>query len=148
MGSYAGVMKIAAARVGMTLAEYMARLDAGEKWCTGCKAWHPRAVFVVDRSRGDGLRARCLAADRGRTQPNRKRDPLRERARSLINARVARGVIPPANRLPCVDCGHVWGPGERRHEYDHYLGYEPEHHGDVESTCTLCHADREKIRNG
>lgn len=44
--------------------------------------------------------------------------------------------------LPCTDCGHVWGPGERRHEHDHHRGYEAEHHQDVEVVCTLCHRAR------
>ena len=51
--------KTAAKRIGVTLTEYMARLDAGEKWCTDCKAWHDRDLFPTDKSRGDGLAASC-----------------------------------------------------------------------------------------
>ena len=50
---------------------------------------------------------------------------------------------PHPHDLPCVDCGHVWFKGERRHEYDHHLGYAPEHHLDVVARCTICHAARE-----
>lgn len=56
------VRATAAARVGITLAEYDAKRAAGEKWCTACKAWHDRAAFGVDRSRSDGLSAKCLAS--------------------------------------------------------------------------------------
>jgi hypothetical protein len=40
----------------------------------------------------------------------------------------------------------VWAPGERRHEYDHHLGYAAEHHGDVEAVCTVCHRARVDAR--
>jgi 5-methylcytosine-specific restriction endonuclease McrA len=53
--------KIAAARIGISLAEYIGRIASGEKWCTRCKAWHPRSRFGIDRSRGDGLAAKCLS---------------------------------------------------------------------------------------
>jgi hypothetical protein len=48
--------------------------------------------------------------------------------------------------LPCTDCGHEWQPGERRHEYDHHLGYAPEHHEHVQVVCTVCHHERERAR--
>lgn len=46
--------------------------------------------------------------------------------------------------LACTDCGHRGD--DRRHEYDHYLGYAAEHHEDVESVCSPCHHRREKNR--
>ena len=52
MGSYTGVMKVAAKRIGVTVEQYQERVAAGEKWCTACKAWWPQADFHVDRSRG------------------------------------------------------------------------------------------------
>jgi hypothetical protein len=48
--------------------------------------------------------------------------------------------------LTCIDCGHIWNPGERRHEYDHYLGYDAEHHEHVEPVCSRCHCNREMKR--
>lgn len=50
---------------------------------------------------------------------------------------------PPPNDLPCTDCGATWEPGAPRHEYDHHLGYAPQHHSDVEAVCTKCHARRD-----
>jgi hypothetical protein len=67
-------------------------------------------------------------------------------ARSRVNVAVRFGRMPYPNTLPCKDCGHVWAPGQRRHEYDHHLGYAPEHHYDVEPVCTLCHAKRDGLK--
>ncbi len=60
MGSAAGIEKVSAGRVGLTVEEYRKRIDAGEKWCHAHRAWHPTAEFGKDRSRGDGLAATCL----------------------------------------------------------------------------------------
>ena len=38
--------------------------------------------------------------------------------------------------------------GDRRHEYDHHLGYASEHHEHVEPVCSACHHEREVVRNG
>lgn len=62
MGSAAGARRTAATRIGVTLAEYDARLLAGEKWCGSCRTWHGRGRFELDRSRTDGLSAVCAAA--------------------------------------------------------------------------------------
>lgn len=75
--------------------------------------------------------------------PMRARDGDAVQARQRINVEVRTGYRPHPNTLPCTDCGHVWKPGERRHEYDHHLGYAPEHHLSVEPVCTLCHAARD-----
>ena len=49
----------AATRLGITTTEYDERTANGLKWCCGCKAWHDRSLFNADRSRGDGLAAKC-----------------------------------------------------------------------------------------
>lgn len=135
-----------------------------EKWCTACKARHPRSEFGRDSSRGDGLAARCLASRRtgrppghttpplnpatGRPGPSpavaRDRDKLQ--ARQRINVEVRTGRRPHPNTEPCADCGHIWRPGERRHEYDHFLGYAARHHLDVQAVCTKCHRQRNAAR--
>lgn len=51
--------KTAAKRIGVPVDEYVARLSINEKWCTRCKAWHSRFIFLKDASRGDGLAASC-----------------------------------------------------------------------------------------
>lgn len=61
-GSAAGAAKVKAARLGMAVEQYLARVASGEKWCRACSEWHPRAAFGVDRSRPDGLVPVCMAA--------------------------------------------------------------------------------------
>lgn len=73
--------------------------------------------------------------------PPREGDKLQ--ARQRINVEVREGRRPHPNTLPCTDCGHVWREGERRHEYDHHLGYGVEHHYDVQPVCTRCHHYRD-----
>lgn len=150
----------AAARLGISLADYDRRLAAGEKWCGGCRAWEPRESFASDKSRGDGLMSRCRESRNGAARtayvpspgpnPGRRfvsaRDGDQLQARRRVNYLVEAALIPAPNSLPCVDCGHVWTKGERRHEYDHHLGYAAEHHEDVESVCTTCHHTRENLR--
>jgi hypothetical protein len=78
--------------------------------------------------------------------PNPPRDGDKRQARQRINVEVRTGKRPHPNTLPCTDCGHVWSEGERRHEYDHHLGYAAEHHYDVQPVCTTCHAARDNHR--
>lgn len=75
--------------------------------------------------------------------PMPARDGDKVQARQRVNVEVRAGRRPHPNELPCADCGHVWEIGERRHEYDHHLGYAAEHHLDVEPVCTTCHAVRD-----
>ena len=75
--------------------------------------------------------------------PQPPRDGDKIQARQRINVEVRTGHRPHPNTIHCKDCGHVWKRGERRHEYDHHLGYAAEHHYDVESVCTTCHAKRD-----
>lgn len=78
--------------------------------------------------------------------PMPPRNGDKKQARQRVNVEVRSGRRPHPNELPCADCGHVWRPGDRRHEYDHYLGYASEHHYDVESVCTKCHVKRDQPR--
>lgn len=162
MGSAVGAEKIAAARVGLSLSAYRAKIASGEKWCTACKAWHLKSAFAADRSRTDGLSAKCTASRStgrprgwqgkkpinpatGRPGPAPKpgRDGDKKQARERVNREVRTGRIPHPNALPCTDCGHVWRPGGRRHEYDHHKGYAAEHHLSVEPVCVRCHRRRD-----
>ena len=75
--------------------------------------------------------------------PQQARNGDKQQARQRINVEVRTGHRPHPNLIACTDCGHIHSPGERRHEYDHHLGYDAEHHLDVESVCTICHAKRD-----
>lgn len=160
MGSAVGVTKVAAARIGVSLAYYEAQVAAGQKWCTGCRQWHVITEFAIDRSRGDNhtkwcrdyanRRGRVSYAPRQRPSPGRRyivaRDGDRRQAQRRVNHLVAVGLLPPPNLLPCTDCDHIWRFGQLRHEYDHHLGYHSEHHESVEPVCVQCHHDRETTR--
>lgn len=156
-----GAIKIAAKKIGISERHYRDLVAAGQKWCTACKKWHPVAEFASDRSRRDGLTASCREARNTRSREvytpvvksiarGRSFVPARDgdakQARRRINYFVESGIIPHPNQLACSDCGHEWSDGERRHEYDHYLGYAADHHEDVEPVCTTCHATREGAR--
>lgn len=76
--------------------------------------------------------------------PKSPRNGDRKQARQRINVEVRTGYRPHPSSIPCSDCGHI---GEdRRHEYDHYLGYAADNHLDVEAVCTICHAARDNAK--
>jgi hypothetical protein len=165
-GSALGAEKTAAKRAGVSLEEYRSRRANGEKWCFACRSWHAVGMFGRDASRRDGLESKCLQAratgkpkgwqgkspinpKTGRPGPQRKPavsgDKLQARYR--VNKEISQGKIPAPRDLPCSDCGHVWvSDEERRHEYDHHLGYGAEHHLSVEAVCQPCHRKRERAR--
>jgi len=151
-----GARKIAAARVGLTVREYERRSAAGLKWCTNCKEWHDRGAFKIDASRLDGLTAGCSesrnASKRARYEPvplharkrmgpppNAPRDGDKAQARHRVNVEIRTGRRARANDRPCANCGHIWKPGEHRHEYHHHRGYGAAHHYDVIVVCVPCH---------
>jgi hypothetical protein len=67
-------------------------------------------------------------------------------ARTRLNTAVQAGKLPRPNTLPCVDCGHVWTGIGNRHEYDHHLGYAPEHFFTVQPVCKRCHVIRDNAK--
>lgn len=159
-----GAIKVAAQLIGISPKEYIGHVSSGEKWCTGCKAWHPTQDFGPDKSRPDGLSAKCRNYRRALYKERRLIPPPRPRirgrsfvparngdklqARRRINYFVEAELIPHPNDLPCMDCGHVYGQDNRRHEYDHHLGYASKHHEHVQAVCSRCHHARERDRNG
>lgn len=151
------MIRAAATKIGISAREYAEHVVAREKWCSGCRAWHPLSVFSTDRSRGDGLRATCADGARRRyvrkanpgpfgPSPAAPRDGDKRQARRRVNVLVRTGRLPHPNTLPCTDCGHEWPEGERRHEYDHRSGYGAEAHLSVDAVCTTCHHRRERER--
>ena len=162
MGSRLGVMKRAAAAVDLSLEEYQSKIDAGYKRCRVCKLWKYKGRFNKDNSRGDGRMPVCRDCQpilaRSRYTPRVKtitkgrafvpaRGGDKKQARRRINYFVEANILPAPNTLPCVDCGHKVGDNRRRHEYDHYLGYDAIHHEDVQVVCSRCHHERELKRN-
>lgn len=84
MGSKLGAFKVAAARVGLSLDEYIALREQGLKRCRVCNQWLPYSAYDADRSRGDGLACACKTC---REAPSRKgpskRDRRQKRAEGL-----------------------------------------------------------------
>lgn len=152
-----GAVKIAAKRVGVSVEQYQEAVAAGKKWCRGCRAFAGRENFGVDSSRGDGLASVCKPCKNRRGRQgyvfrDRKRgrrfvaarDGDKEQARRRVNYLVESGLIPHPSELPCTDC-HRHHPTSR-HEYDHHLGYDAEHHESVQPVCAPCHHKRESAR--
>lgn len=154
MGSKLGVMKIAAKRSGLTLAEYQARIARGLKRCTFCEEWKSKTLFATDSTRWDGLTQGCIECRNARSKelydpigalfhlpmgpqriPRRKGD--KAQAKSRINHDVRLGLRPNPNSLHCVKCGHKGT--DKRHEYHHVMGYSEAHHYDVLPLCSTCH---------
>mgnify|MGYP001613739567 CR=1 FL=1 len=51
--------KAAATRLGIPAAEYAARIDAGQKWCTTCRQWKQLSDFQRNVSAWDGRQRQC-----------------------------------------------------------------------------------------
>lgn len=154
MGSYLGVMKIAAKRCGLSLENYQAKIAAGLKRCIFCEEWKSVDQFKADATRWDGRNAGCTECRAARSQeanpvlsdlfrlpagPQRieRRKGDRAQARARINADITNGLRPNPNDLYCVLCGHKGT--DRRHEYHHVMGYEEMHYYDVLPLCSRCH---------
>lgn len=156
-----GAMKLAARKSGVSLFEYIYKRFTGQKWCMRCRDWHHVLSFGKDSTRYDGFDASCRESRNERARelhvpvpedlrkpmgPPRhaRRDGDKIQARHFVNLSVRTGKIPRPSDIPCFDCGHIGT--DRRHEYDHYLGYAAEHHEDVQSVCSRCHCEREMKR--
>lgn len=66
------VVKGAATRIGVDVAEYIRREAAGELWCSGCLTWHKRELFPIDRMSSRGFKSACLETERRRTSARRE----------------------------------------------------------------------------
>lgn len=156
-----GVIKACAGKLGISAEEYTRLVDSGLKNCFRCKQWLNLESFKADKTRYDGKNPSCTPCRNAYLRstyehipkelrkpmgpapaPGRDGDKLQARAR--VNQAVKWGRLPPANDIPCVDCGHIGS--SRRHEYDHHKGYIAKYQLDVESVCTLCHRQRERNR--
>ena len=130
------------------------------KACSRCRQAKRLDAFSRDSSRIDGYSYVCKACKNGRARQSYKPRPRpapgrrfvaarngdQQQARRRIDHLINIGLLPDPNDMPCADCEHVYTAGERRHEYDHHLGYAAEHHEDVEAVCTTCHHARETQR--
>jgi hypothetical protein len=50
--SWRSAYAAAASRIGVSLGVYIEHREAGERWCSRCRAWHAEEVFRSDAKRG------------------------------------------------------------------------------------------------
>lgn len=65
MGSFMGIQKIAAKKIGISFEEYVEK-NKTSKWCTSCKSWNSFSQFNIDNSRGDKRSAKCHKCTRSK----------------------------------------------------------------------------------
>lgn len=119
MGSQKGVVKIAAKRLGLTLEEYLAKIDQGLKWCTSCKEWLPINSFSIDNSRGDGRTAACRTCRNPRkTQEPGRSERTARRAIGLAWCRCCQDWLPIANVRQGVCKKHAAQQARERYARD------------------------------
>jgi NUMOD3 motif/HNH endonuclease len=75
MGSKAGVLKVAAKRLGMPLNEYGDLIRRGFKHYFCCRQWRTRSDFRKDASRGDGSSSKCCHCTRVKERKTTKGRP-------------------------------------------------------------------------
>lgn len=61
MGSALGVARTAAKKIGCTVEEWIARREAGERWCTTCRQWQVVENMQPEHGRPGGIGVRCRA---------------------------------------------------------------------------------------
>ncbi len=146
-GNQLGAFRKTAKLLGIDFSVYMSKKSSGLKYCYGCKEWKANIEFCVDLSRGDGLQSLCKLCkyEKGYTRKKVQLNVEKRRAHRAVQMRVLRGKLKNPNEISCCDCGHIGN--DRRHEYDHYNGYEGDAKFQVEAVCSLCHAQRHKQRN-
>jgi hypothetical protein len=157
MGSKLGAAKTAAAKIGISVEEYLWNRDFGLKWCFSCKTFLSRDSFFNSITRIDGKISQCKECSKVWRRNNYKQNHLKKRERGLppkdgdklqaryrVGNQVAQGKLPHARAVRCTDCGHIGS--DRQHEYDHYKGYDAINHLNVQCVCVPCHRKREQQR--
>jgi len=76
-------LKIEAARAGVGVEEYQARLRQGLLWCYRCQDWHQAEAFPADARRHSGRGGSCRQAIRA----------------AVRNALADRGQLPPPTAI-------------------------------------------------
>ena len=85
-------LKIEAARAGVGVGEYQARLRQGLLWCYRCQDWHPAEEFPADARRHSGRAGSC-------------RQAIRAAARDAL---AGRGQLPAPRPAPEAAAAAVW----------------------------------------
>ncbi len=156
-----GAALIAAKKGGISLKKYNSLIEKGFKKCSLCKKWINKELFNKDITRVDHLSTICRSCEKirhknkyvSKPRPAKGRRFIlprandKKQARGRINYLIEAGLLDNPNNVKCVDCGHLSKIDNRRHEYDHHLGYGENNHEIVEVVCSKCHHRREKEKN-
>ncbi len=138
MGSYLGVQKVAAERIGLSLADYLSYIENGLKWCNSCRMWKSRNTFGQDTHRGDGLDAKCLDCRHVKVHKQHMKYEANARtktaAANAVKYAIVKGKLSPPTELPCFRCGTT------AEVYHHHLGYARQYWLDVRAVCKSCHS--------
>jgi hypothetical protein len=67
-----GAAKSAAKLSGLSVEEYLERVNSGLKKCTKCKEWRTLSEFCTDRTRHDGKAYRCFVCSRVKEKKSTK----------------------------------------------------------------------------
>ncbi len=80
-GRQLGAYKSAAAKVGLTLDEWLKKCLSGNRWCYHCRGWKAVAEFAVDKSRLGGKSSVCRPCNSERSKRSRYGLTREDRAR-------------------------------------------------------------------
>jgi hypothetical protein len=111
-------LKIEAARAGVGVGEYQARLRQGLLWCYRCQDWHPAEAFPADARRHSGRAGSCHHAIRAAARDAlADRGPVSPPAAVWVIRRPGPAPAPPPGGQPWAYwCGPGRGamPGRER----------------------------------
>lgn len=160
-GAKKAAVRKTAGKAGISVEQYLQKVSSGLKWCPNCKSSLSLELFQNHKRRDGEKYSYCKNCANSKSRecyqrrlssPNKMlerkivlpRDGDKKQARYRVNKEVEKGKIPHAQTVACIDCGHVGT--DRRHHYDHYLGYAGINHLVVECVCITCHQERERQR--
>src|SRR3984893_14336083 len=96
-------LKIEAARAGVDVGEYQARLRQGLLWCYRCQDWHQAEAFPADARRHSGRGGSCRQAIRAPA-----RNALADRGQ-LLPPTAIWVIRRPGPALRLLPSGQPWG---------------------------------------
>lgn len=80
-GTKVGATKVAAGKLGVTVTEYLARKEAGFRWCWCCRTWKLAGLFPRSSGPKGAVSGQCLECSRVKVRKNTKGRPGSMRGR-------------------------------------------------------------------
>lgn len=143
MGTPNGAAKCAARHHGLSLEDYQAKLSAGLKWCSSCRAWVDRDTFSRDASRSDGLSTRCKPCEKAKYKRFRPRQrELEAQNRAGINERMRCWRSDPTNAAKQRACSRRYRKKNLERCRDQERRYYQENRERCKETSRACRLKR------